>query len=51
MRLWKDSSKVAEDPNLLVTETHEVRSKDRLQVTIAMDGGFVAELEPASGQH
>ena len=48
MRLWKDSSNVAKDPNLLVTETHDVHSTDRLRVTVAVDGGFVAELRPAT---
>jgi alpha-glucosidase len=51
LRLWKDSSAVAENPNLLETEIHEVRSKDTLHVTIALDGGFVAELKPTSAHH
>ena len=46
LKLWKDSPKVAENPNLLDTETREVRSTDRLRVTVALDGGFVAELKP-----
>jgi alpha-glucosidase len=50
LRLWKDSPQVAENPNLLETETREVRSKDRLHVTVALDGGFVAELKPASSR-
>lgn len=48
MRVWKDSSKTAENPNLLETENHEVRSSDRLQMTIAVGGGFVAELKRAT---
>jgi hypothetical protein len=46
MRVWKDSPQVATDPNQLVTETSDVRSKDGLRLTIAVDGGFVAELKP-----
>jgi alpha-glucosidase len=46
MRLWKDSPRTVENPNLLVTETQDVRSADRLRVTVAEDGGFVAELKP-----
>lgn len=46
MKVWKDSPQVAENPNLLDTETRVVSSKDRLKVAIALDGGFVAELKP-----
>jgi alpha-glucosidase len=46
MRAWKDSFKALENPNLLTTETNTVDSKDRLRVTMGIDGGFVAELKP-----
>jgi alpha-glucosidase len=46
-RLWKDAPDTESDPNHLTTETRDVSSGDKLNVRLAVDGGFVAQLAPA----
>lgn len=45
-RLWKDGEDVAADPNRLALSLQEVSAAEPLVVTVAPDGGFVAELVP-----
>ena len=47
-RIWKDAPDAASDPNHLTTETRTVTSADQLSVGLALDGGFVAQLAPAT---
>jgi len=42
--IWKDAPESESEPNRLQTETRVLTSRDRLQVHLALDGGFVAEL-------
>jgi alpha-glucosidase len=44
--MWRDHPEVSADPNRLVKENIRLTSSDSLKVTIAVDGGFVAELQP-----
>jgi alpha-glucosidase len=46
-RLWKDAPEAETEPNRLATETRSVSSRDSLKIHFALDGGFVAQLEPA----
>lgn len=46
VKLWKDGPAVTSDPNQLVTETLRRSAADTLRVQLALDGGFVAELNP-----
>ena len=43
-KIWKDATDSGTNPNQLATETLRVSSGDRLKVTVALDGGFVAQL-------
>ncbi len=45
-RIWKDAPASDSDPNQLTGEEREVSRSDRLDVHVARDGGFVAELVP-----
>jgi alpha-glucosidase len=45
--IWKDAADAQSDPNHLEKETVKVTAADQLKVTLALDGGFVAELVPA----
>ena len=45
-RVWKDAPDVEIDPNHLLTETVPVSKGHRLQIRLAMDGGFVAQINP-----
>ena len=42
--LWKDAADAETDPNHLSIQRRTVSAADQLQVHIALDGGFVAEL-------
>lgn len=46
LELWRDGPRTELDPNQLVRETRTVGAGDRLQVTLAPDGGFVARISP-----
>jgi alpha-glucosidase len=46
-RIWKDAPDTESDPNHLTTETLSLSSADTLNVRVALDGGFVAQLAPA----
>ena len=46
--LWKDGPNAESEPNELVTEKLTVASGDSLKVRIALDGGFAAQIEPAT---
>jgi alpha-glucosidase len=48
-RIWKDAPDTDSDPNHLTTETLNLSSFDRLNVRLALDGDFVAQLS-LSGQ-
>ncbi len=43
-RIWKDAPDTDADPNQLTTETLNLSRKSTLNVHLALDGGFVAEL-------
>jgi len=43
-RIWRDGS----GPNQLTSETLNLSSADTLEVPLAQDGGFVAQLQPAA---
>ena len=47
-KVWKDATDSEANPNHLVTETLRVSSGNRLKVRFALDGGFVAQLNPAT---
>ena len=47
MRIWKDAPDAEADPNHLTIESLNLSSAETLIVRAALDGGFVAELEPA----
>jgi len=46
--IWKDAPDAETDPNHLVTEALALSPSDTLKIHIALDGGFVARLRPAS---
>lgn len=46
-KIWKDASTSESDPNQLATESFNTSSTKTLKVSIASDGGFVAQLAPA----
>jgi alpha-glucosidase len=46
VQLWKDGPDAETNPNHLTTETLNRSSSDRLQIHVALDGGFVARLAP-----
>ncbi len=46
-RVWQDASDADTDPNHLTTETRPLSSADTLEVRLALDGGFVAQVAPA----
>lgn len=46
--IWKDAGHSHEDPNALFKETvSSLSAKDRLELQVAMDGGFVARFVPS----
>jgi alpha-glucosidase len=47
-KLWKDANDSEANPNHLTTETLSITAGDKLKLHVALDGGFVAELAPAS---
>jgi alpha-glucosidase len=46
-KIWKDAPDAEVAPNHLSTEIQRVSAGDGLKVHFALDGGFVAQLEPA----
>lgn len=48
VKLWKDAPDDEINPNHLVIETTRMSSRDHLKIHLALDGGFVAQLTPAS---
>jgi alpha-glucosidase len=46
-KIWKDAPDCDVEPNHLANETLAVTAKDALKVHVSMDGGFVAQIEPA----
>jgi len=46
-KIWKDAPDSESEPNHLVTEALPVSARDELKLHVALDGGFVAELQPA----
>jgi alpha-glucosidase len=50
-RIWKDASDADADPNHLTLETLNLSSADTLNLHLALDGGFVAQLVPAENAH
>jgi len=46
--LWKDAPDAEADPNHLTTETLNLSRNDTLKLHVALDGGFVARLTPAT---
>lgn len=47
-QIWKDAPDSDADPNHLVTDTLTVAAGDTLKLRVALDGGFVARLEPTT---
>ncbi len=47
-RIWRDSAESEANPNTLENETRTLTAKDKLIMRVAFDGGFVAELRPAT---
>jgi alpha-glucosidase len=45
-KVWKDAPDAEAEPNHLATEVLPVSSRDRLDLHVALDGGFVAQIEP-----
>jgi len=45
-KLWKDVSDAESHPNRLTTESLPVTSRDKLNLHLALDGGFVAQVAP-----
>ena len=45
--IWKDSPRSDSEPDLLEKETIEVTSRDKLEIRMAIDGGFAARISPA----
>jgi alpha-glucosidase len=45
-RIWKDAADAESNPNHLDTQTLHVTAADTLDLHLATDGGFVAELTP-----
>ena len=45
-RLWKDAPDAESHPNRLTTESLPVTSGDKLNLHLALDGGFVAQVTP-----
>ena len=45
--IWKDSPRSDSVPDRLEKETIEVTSRDRLEIRMAIDGGFAARISPA----
>lgn len=45
-KLWKDAPEAATDPNRLNTQALLLSPTDTLEIDLALDGGFVAELTP-----
>jgi alpha-glucosidase len=45
-RIWKDASDAEADPNDLTVETLNFSPADTLNLRLALDGGFVAQLTP-----
>ena len=43
-RIWKDAADVGTNPNHIETETSRLSSTDTLEIHLALDGGFVAQL-------
>ncbi len=46
LHLWHDAEGADRDPNRLAVEHREVAAGDVLQVEVAVDGGFVARIQP-----
>jgi len=46
VRIWKDAAPDDPDVNHLQTQALTVTASDRLEVRLALDGGFVAQLRP-----
>jgi len=47
VQLWKDAPDSESQPNHLTTESLSLSSSDKLNVHIAIDGGFVAIVSPS----
>jgi Glycosyl-hydrolase 97 C-terminal, oligomerisation len=47
VKVWKDAPDADSQPNHLTTETLALSSAASLQVHLALDGGFVAQLTPS----
>jgi len=45
-KIWQDAPDAESNPNHLSTESMTLSSADSLNVHLALDGGFVAELKP-----
>jgi alpha-glucosidase len=45
-RIWKDAPDAESDPNHLATETLNLTSAETLKLSLALDGGFVAQVIP-----
>ena len=45
-KMWQDAPDTESDPNDLSTASMTLSSADSLNVHLALDGGFVAELKP-----
>jgi alpha-glucosidase len=46
--VWKDAPDAETEPNHLVTQTLSVSASEALKVRLALDGGFVAQIAPAT---
>jgi alpha-glucosidase len=48
VQTWKDAPDAETEPNHLMMETMPVSARDALKLRLALDGGFVARITPAS---